>query len=63
MSQLTRILYTFASIAVVVYIATAIFSFFGVGIQTYGVYLLFIKALAIFNSFLPAKSGLLFTPK
>lgn len=62
MSRLTNILYTFAGIAASVYIATAIFSFFGVGIQTYGVYLLFIIALALFNSFLPSKTGLLFSP-
>ncbi len=60
MSMLTRVLYTLTAVSAVAYIANAIFMFFGVGFETYGIYLFFIIALALFNSFLPEQVGTMF---
>lgn len=58
--SLTKVLYTLATCAGIAYIAQAIFSFFGIGFETYGVYLLFMIAIALFNSFLPTEVGKIF---
>lgn len=60
MSKLTTILYTLAILWAVSYVSGVIFSFFGVGFETYGVYLFFIIAMGLFNSFLPGETGKMF---
>lgn len=63
MNVLLKILYTAIVVAGTVYVATAVFQFFGVGIETYGVYLMFFVAVAMLYAFLPAETGMLFSPK
>lgn len=63
MSMFTKVLYTLSAVAAIVYVASAIFSFFGVGFETYGIYLFFLVAIALFNSFLPDHVGDIFQPK
>ena len=58
--MLTKVLYTLAGVAATAYIAGAIFSFFGVGFETYGIYLFFMIAVALFNSFLPGEEKSIF---
>ena len=60
MSKLTTIMYTLTILWAVSYISGVIFSFFGVGFETYGVYLFFIIAIGLFNSFLPDDTGKMF---
>lgn len=63
MSVLTKIIYTIAASAAVVYITTTLFAFFGIGFETYGIYVLFMVGMAILYSVLPESSGDLFSPK
>ena len=51
MSMLTRVLYTLTAVSAVAYIANAIFMFFGVGFETYGIYLFFLIALEFVESY------------
>lgn len=59
-SMLTKVLYTIAGVSAFTYIAGAIAAFFEIGFETYGVYLFFIIAIALFNSFLPPEEGTFF---
>lgn len=53
MNPLTRLLYSiFAGIALI-YVLTSIFEFFGIGFESYGVYLFYMLALMLFFSLLP----------
>mgnify|MGYP001400480692 CR=1 FL=1 len=63
MSALTKILYTIAAAAAIVYITTTIFAFFDIGFETYGIYVLFIVGMSILYAMLPEETGLLFSPK
>jgi hypothetical protein len=56
-----KILYVFITIILLSLVTTTIFSFFGVGFDIYGNYLLWFIALAIIYSILPSKSGTLFS--
>ena len=60
MSKLTTVLYTLAIMWGITYVSSVIFSFFGVGFETYGVYLFFMIAVGLFNSFLPGETGKMF---
>lgn len=63
MSALTKILYTIAAAAAIVYITTTIFAFFDIGFETYGIYVLFMVGMSILYAMLPEETGLLFSPK
>lgn len=53
MNPLARLLYSiFAGIALI-YVLTSIFEFFGIGFESYGVYLFYMLALMLFFSLLP----------
>ena len=53
MNPIGRLLYSiFAGIALI-YVLTSIFAFFGIGFESYGVYLFYILALMMFFSLLP----------
>lgn len=53
--MLKQLAYTIISTLVFVLIITTMFSFFGVGFDMYGNYLLWIIALILFYTILPAK--------
>lgn len=53
--MLKQLAYTIISTLVFVLIITTLFSFFGVGFDMYGNYLLWIIALILFYTILPAK--------
>jgi hypothetical protein len=61
MSRLTRTLILFLAVLLLSVVATTLFSFFGIGFDVYGNYLLWFIALAILYSILPKQSGLVFT--
>lgn len=63
MSTLTKIIYTIAASVAIVYVTTTLFAFFGVGFETYGIYVLFMVGMAILYAMLPETKGGLFTPK
>jgi uncharacterized membrane protein len=63
MSVLTKITYTIAASAAIVYVTSTLFSFFGIGFETYGIYLLFIVGMSILYAILPESKGSIFTPK
>ncbi len=46
--------------AILIYITTAVLTFFGVGIEMYANYLIFFIALIIFSVLLPQKTGEIF---
>ena len=53
--MLKKIVYTIFLTLLISFIITTAFSFFGIGIEVYGNYLLWFIALAIFFSILPGK--------
>ena len=57
MTNFTKIIATLLSTAALVFVLTTAFSFFGIGFETYGNYLLWFVALAIFYSVLPKETG------
>ena len=61
MSLLGRIIYSVIGIIIGVYISTMILGFLGVEVGTYGNYLAWIVALAIFYAILPERVGTMFT--
>jgi hypothetical protein len=61
MSKLTRVLIIMITIILLSVVTTTIFSFFGIGFDVYGNYLLWFIALAIIYSILPSESGTLFS--
>ena len=63
MSALTKIVYTIAAAAAIMYVFTTIFAFFDIGFDTYGIYLLFLIGMAILYAMLPEETGILFSPK
>jgi hypothetical protein len=63
MSLLTKIIYTIAASAAIVYVTTTLFDFFGIGFETYGIYVLFIVGMSILYAMLPEETGILFSPK
>jgi hypothetical protein len=63
MSALTKLVYTIAASAAIVYVTTTLFAFFGIGFEIYGIYVLFMVGMAILYSMLPEQTGLLFSSK
>jgi accessory gene regulator protein AgrB len=61
MNQFNKILIILVSIMFIGYFVTSIFSFFNIGIQSYGIYLLFVIALLLLYAFLPQKTGEIFS--
>jgi len=62
MNILERIAYSLVFAVGIVYVLSAIFSFFGIGFETYGIYVMFLVAMAILYGFLPQDVGNIFKP-
>lgn len=60
---MSRILYSLLWAAGFIYVSTAIFAFFGIGFDVYGIYVLFFVGMLILYGFLPQQSGGIFLPK
>jgi hypothetical protein len=60
MSIIYKILYTIIIVFGTIYVSTAIFQFFDIGVQTYGIYLMFMIAIACLYALLPQKVGSIF---
>jgi hypothetical protein len=60
MTMIYKILYILIFLFGTIYVSTAIFQFFDIGVQTYGIYLMFIIALSCLYALLPQKVGSLF---
>lgn len=60
MSGITKIIYTLITIILLSIIITVMFSFFGIGFDVYGNYLLWFIALGVFYSLLPSETGNVF---
>lgn len=60
MTQLLKIGLTIIGAYVGVYLVGLIFSFFDIGFSSYGPYMLFALALALFNAVLPSTVGQMF---
>ena len=63
MTQLLKIGLTIIGAYVGVYLVGLIFSFFDIGFSSYGPYMLFALALALFNAVLPSTVGQMFMHK
>lgn len=61
MSMLLKLLYTVVAAAGTIYIASAVFQFLGIGIETYGIYMMFMVAIALLYIFLPENVGSIFS--
>lgn len=61
MNFLMKIIYIIVATVGIVYVASTVFQFFGIGIDTYGIYLLFVVAIASLYIFLPSERGQLFS--
>ena len=61
MSVLPKIIYTIAASAAIVYVLTTLFAFFGIGFETYGIYVLFLVGMSILYAMLPEETGSLFS--
>lgn len=60
MSGITKIIYTLVTLLLLSIIITTMFSFFGIGFDVYGNYLLWFIALGVFYSILPSETGTVF---
>ena len=61
MEALGNVLFTIFWSFLIAYVTTGAFKFFGVGINVYGVYLLWFMSLVMLSIFLPEKVGTIFT--
>ena len=62
--MLSQILYTIVFSVLFIYVTGVAFSFFGIGFEVYGNYMLWLVALIIFWSILPTEmSGKIFSKK
>lgn len=61
MSTLIKIVSAAIVAAGTVYVATAVFQFLGIGVETYGIYMMFMVAIAMLYALLPEKAGSLFS--
>jgi hypothetical protein len=59
--QMPRIVYVIISIILMVTVGQAISTFFGIEFNTYGPYLLWFVAVALFYGILPAQRGSIFS--
>lgn len=60
---MARIVYSLLWAFGFMYVSTAIFAFFGIGFDVYGIYVLFFIGMLILYGFLPEQSGGIFLPK
>lgn len=58
--SIRQLLYIIIFSICIVYVSTAIFSFFGIGLDVYGNYIFFILAMLLLYMFLPKNTGQLF---
>lgn len=62
-SILSRISYSLLWAVGLVYVSSSIFNFFGIGFESYGIYVLFFVGMVILYGFLPQQGGTIFMPK
>lgn len=60
MGSFTQVIYTIFWTFLVIYISIGAFDFFGIGIDIYGIYILWFSVLSILSIFLPQLSGDIF---
>jgi hypothetical protein len=60
MEMLKKLVYTLLLTLLLSFIITTAFTFFGIGVEAYGNYLLWMIALALFFSILPGKVASVF---
>ena len=60
MGSFTQVIYTIFWTFLVIYISIGAFDFFGIGIDIYGIYILWFSILSIFSIFLPQLAGDIF---
>ena len=58
--SIRQLLYIIVFSICIVYVSSAIFSFFGIGLDVYGNYVFFILAMLLLYMFLPKNTGTLF---
>lgn len=58
--SIQNILYIIVFSVCIVYVSSAIFSFFGIGLEVYGNYVFFILAMLLLYMVLPTNTGQLF---
>lgn len=58
--SIQQFLYIIVFSICIVYVSSAIFSFFGIGLAVYGNYVFFILAMLLLYMFLPKNTGQLF---
>lgn len=59
--QLPKIVYSLISIILILTVGTAIGNFFGIDFNTFGPYLMWFIAIALFYGILPAQRGSIFS--
>jgi|AntAceMinimDraft_16_1070373.scaffolds.fasta_scaffold245418_2 hypothetical protein len=62
-SMLPRQVYSLLWAFGFIYVSTALFAFFGIGFDSYGIYMLFFVCMFILYGILPQKTGGIFMPK
>jgi len=60
MGSLLQVIYTLFWTFLVIYISVSAFDFFGLGVDIYGIYILWFSALSILSIFLPQLTGNIF---
>tara|TARA_Y100000817_G_scaffold283267_1_gene249077 strand:- start:338 stop:544 length:207 start_codon:yes stop_codon:yes gene_type:complete len=60
MGSLLQVIYTLFWTFLVIYISVSAFDFFGLGVDIYGIYILWFAALSILSIFLPQLTGNIF---
>lgn len=60
MESFIQVIYTLFWTFLVIYISVGAFDFFGIGIDIYGIYILWFSVLSILSIFLPQLSGDIF---
>lgn len=62
-SVLSRTLYSLLWAVGLVFVSSSIFTFFGIGFEAYGIYVLFFVGMFILYGILPQQGGNIFMPK
>ena len=57
MESFSQVIYTLFWTFLVIYISSGAFDFFGIGVDIYGIYILWFSALSILSIFLPQLAG------
>ena len=60
MKTLAEVFYTLFWTFIMISISAAAFNFFGIGVQVYGIYIMWFACISILGIFLPDRVGLVF---